>query len=142
MAVQNLSFEAQINEWCERTEDRLIEVFRESAQRVTNKMAELTPVDTGFLRSSIQAGLNAPANTASKPNPGGSHTYDGGEVSLVINNARLSDVIYCTFGANYAIFVEYGTSKMAPRAFVRQAAAQWPQIVNQVAQEAQARSVG
>lgn len=142
MAVQSLSFEHQVSEWVRETEQRLTAVFRESAQRVTNRMSELTPVDTGFLRASLQAGLNAPANTTSNQNPGGSFNYDGGQVALVIANAQLSDTIYATFGANYAQFVEYGTSKMAPRAFVRQAAAQWPQIVDEVAREAQSRSVG
>lgn len=142
MAVQGLSFEAQVDQWCRETEQRMLAVRNEAAQRVISVMQQNVPVDTGFLRASLQAGLNAPANTASQPNPGGSFSYDGSQVSLVIANASLNDVVYATYGANYAIFVEYGTSKMAPRAFVRQAAAQWPQIVDEVAREAQSRSVG
>lgn len=140
MAVQGLSFEAQVDAWCRETEQRLLAVRNEAAQRVVSTMQMNVPVDTGFLRASLQGALNQPANVTDRPNPGGNFTYDGGQISLVIASARLDDVIYATYGANYAQHVEYGTSKMAPRAFVRQAAAQWPQIVDEVAREAQSRA--
>lgn len=75
------------------------------------------PVDTGFLRGSWYAQLNA--------RPVGAGTIDKSgagaiaRVNLIAAQLKLGDVYYMVNGANYAVFVEFGTERTAPRAFVR-----------------------
>lgn len=143
MATNNLSFSAQVNEWVKQTEQRTDAVFRESTQRVVSKAQQSVPVDTGFLRASVRASLKAmpPIDTTATRVAGKTFGYDPGQITLTIAQAKAGvDVIYVGWTANYAAFVEYGTSRMAPRAYVQRAAMLWPSIVNQVAQEARARS--
>ena len=138
MAVTTKTFGAQINDWTSQTQERLTAVFRESAKRVIQKAQDATPVDTGLLRSSLQVGINVPVPPASRPQGA---ARPGPNISAVIAGARLGDTITAGYTANYALFVEYGTSRMAPRRYVGQAVAQWQQIVNQVSLEAKNRAL-
>ena len=101
------------------------------------------PVDTNFLRASVQAGIGQVNFTArEKPAGVGRFSYDAGQVSLVIANSDIGDTITVMWTANYARHVEYGARGRPGRRFVGLAAQQWPQIVEQVAREAQARAGG
>jgi hypothetical protein len=148
------SFTAQIDAWVATTKDRTEAVFKESAQRVVETMQKPVaaggnmPVETGFLRASLRTTLNSPAS-GSIANPGNPVQYDDGSVALAINGAELGDTIYAVYTAKYARRSEYGfvgedslgrTYNQVGRGFVRLAAQQWPQIVDQVANEAQSRS--
>lgn len=78
----------------------------------TQRMArERTPVDTGYLRSSIAVSVQ----------PGQSAGSVVGEV---------------TAGANYAAYVEHGTSRQRPQPFMRPAFEQsrdvWVQMLEQI----------
>jgi hypothetical protein len=74
------------------------------------------PVDSGYLRSSLQVTTGAPI-PAAQPNPGGSYTYEGQQVVTVLVGAPLDAVIYATYGAAYAPYVEYGArGRRLPRA--------------------------
>lgn len=84
----------------------------EFIQDVNEQVVEATPVKTGFLRNSWYAGLNSEPSA-----PGG--TGGVASLDLVAGDLKLGDVYYAVNGANYAVFVEYGTTKMRPRAFVR-----------------------
>lgn len=138
------SFSAQIDDWVRKTERRTEAVFKESAQRVfASALVPVgaggnMPVDTGFLRASFQATINAPV-TGVKHRTGGTTYPVTDQYALVIAGAKVGDVIYGTFTANYARHVEYGTRGRAGRGFVRLAAQRWPTIVNQVVAEAKAR---
>lgn len=136
MAVSNLSFAAQIDGLVMKTERNMTAVFRESAKRVIQQAQENVPVDTGFLRSSLQVALNSPVPPAVRPQaaPG-----PGPNISAVIAGASLGDTITAGYTANYALFVEYGTSRMAPRRFVGRAVANWQGIVSRVVAEVNAR---
>jgi HK97 gp10 family phage protein len=137
MAVSSLSFAAQIEVLTRKIERNVTAVFRESAKRVIERAQENVPVDTGFLRSSLRVVLNAPVPPASRPqgSPGPAPV-----ISAVIAGASLGDVVSAGYTANYALFVEYGTSRMAPRRFVGRAVANWQGIVNQVVREVNSRS--
>lgn len=119
----------------------MLEVFRASAQRLLEKVQTPKdkggnmPVITGFLRSSMVVTLNTPHVGFTERVKGKSYTYDPNQYGLVLNGAQIGDTIYAAFTANYAIFQEYGTTKMAGNFFVRHAAQQWSQIVNGVIQE-------
>lgn len=143
MATTGLSFSAQIDAWVRQTEARMKAVRDQSAEDVIELMRRYTPVQYGFLAGTIQATVNRPSTlNRAAPEDGAAiaPNASAGEVSLVIANARLSDTIYGCFTMNYAAFVEYGTSKMAPRAMVQRAAMQWPQIVNRNVSAAKARA--
>lgn len=76
------------------------------------------PVDTGFLRGSWYAQLNSrPAGTRGVTDKSGAGAI--ARVNLIAAQLKLGDVYYMVNGANYAVFVEFGTERTAPRAFVR-----------------------
>lgn len=92
------------------------------------------PVDSGFLRASLQVALNAdPVLTLTpRPDGDGKHAYNAAPVNLIINGAELGDSIHAAYGASYAAAVEYGAGSRPPRRFVALAAMQWQQIVHRV----------
>lgn len=144
MAVTGLNFAAQVDAWTRETEGRLLAVRNQSADDVGELLRSYTPVDFGFLAGTIQASTDQPtpidpsktnAEKASIP-----ANASAGDVALVIAGASLRNTIYICFTMAYAPFVEYGTSRMAPRAMVRRAAAQWERIVTQTVERAKARA--
>lgn len=144
MAVKNLSFSSQIDDWVKQTEARMLAVRNQAAEDVSDKLREYTPIQYGFLAGTIQGSLNAPTPIdPSKTNADHAHIAadaSAGQISLVIAGASLDDVIYTCFTMSYAIFVNFGTSKMTPRAMVQRAAAEWPQIVSSAVTRAKARA--
>lgn len=144
MAVSNLSFSSQIDDWVRETEARMKAVRDIAAEEVIDRMRTYTPVDYGFLAGTIQASTDAPEPIdPNKTNAAHAHIAadaSAGQISLVIANAPLSSTIYGTFTMSYALYVNYGTSKMAPRAMVQRAATEWPQIVSSAVSRAKARA--
>lgn len=141
------SFAATVGEWVAQTKERMEAIRRESAQRVVEimqtpvAMGGNMPVDTGFLRASLQGQVGM-GNFSAKLKPEGvaKFTYDGGEVSLVIASASPADPITFAYTANYAQHVEYGARGRPGRRFVALAAQQWQRVVTEVATEAQKRA--
>lgn len=129
------SFTAQIDGWVARTKQRTTAVFRTAAQDVRSEMQKPVgaggnmPIETGFLRSSLQVGINTEPAPASRDNPGGVHAYNETAADLTIAGADIGDVITMSYSAKYAPHVEYGARGRAPRRFVGLAAAQWQRIV-------------
>jgi hypothetical protein len=141
------TFTAQIDAWVLATKERQEAVFKESAQRVIAEMQKPVgsggnmPVDTGFLRASMQATINAPAsNIQSKPSGEARYSANDGETISVISNAKITDTIYAIYTANYAGYVNYGAQGRPARQFVGLAAQKWGQIVEQVTNEAKSRA--
>jgi len=122
----------------------MLAVRNQAAEDVIDRMRSYTPIQYGFLAGTIQASTDAPVPIdPSKTNAANAHIAadaSAGQISLVIANAPLSSTIYGTFTMSYALYVNYGTSKMAPRAMVQRAAAEWPQIVNSAVTRAKARA--
>lgn len=146
MSVQGVSFSSQVNDWVRQTEQRVEAVFRESAQRVISDMQTPVaeggnmPVDTGFLRASLQVGTGGPAPmTRGRPAEGGSYAYAPTAAALAIAGAQIGQTIYASYTANYAGFVHYGRAGKPGRQWVTMAAQRWPQIVAAVAGELQSR---
>ncbi len=139
------SFSAQVSDWVKETEDRLERVTKESMQRVVSEMQKPVaaggnmPVDTGFLRASIRASLSQmpDIDPASRPADGKKYPYEDA-VSLTIQGMALGQTFYAGYVASYAAHQEYGSNGRAGKAFVRLAAQNWQQIVNQVSAEAKA----
>ena len=163
MAVKNLTFSAQVDEWVKATEQRMEAVFKQSTQRVfeevrkTEAKGGTIPVITGHLRNSFQASTNGPIpiDPASKPVKGASYDKTGdalpGPVTLVITGAKLGQTIWGCFTAAYAARMEYGftgedalgrTYNQAGRGFVRLAAQKWQRIVEDVVAELKKQAGG
>lgn len=148
MAVSNLNFAAQVDAWVRETDARMAGVFRQSAQEVISEMQTPIgeggnmPIDTGFLRSSLQVGVNTAPVPANRPKPGGPQVYNPSVASVAIAGANIGDTIVASYSASYAPYVEYGTEGRAPRRFVGLAIAQWQAIVERVASRLKARVTG
>lgn len=142
MAQEN--FSAAVSAWVSKSKGRMDAVFKESAQAVISEMQEVgpsvanpdsmgtghMPVDTGYLRASLQAELNtSPAAASFRPPPEGAVDYNPEPVSLTIMSAKVGDTIYATYGANYAPRME------ARYGFVRLAAQNWQTIVSDQARK-------
>lgn len=142
MAVSNLNFAAQVDEWVRATEQRMTAVFRESTQRVVSIAANGVPVDTGFARASVRASTESMPSiiSGSKGQEGQTYGVDLGNVTLTIAGAQIGQTIYVGWTASYILPLEYGHSQQAPAGFVRLAAAQWQVTVDQVTAEAKSRA--
>lgn len=123
-------------------------VFKESAQRLVAVMQTpgpsvanpdggrggALPIDTGFLRASLQAVIGGSAPAArERPAEDRTYTYDAGEVNLIIATADIEDTITVAYTANYAKFANYRYQ------FVGLAVQRWPGIVGEVEREVKAR---
>jgi hypothetical protein len=130
------SFSATVNAWTRKSRKRMLVVFQQSTQDVIKVMQTPVakggnmPVDTGFLRSSLQTAVNtAPAGQTNKPIGDGKYTISETQYTLTINGSKLGDTIYAVYLAKYAAAQEYGTKFMSGHGFVRLAAMQWQSIV-------------
>lgn len=142
-------FAAQVEDWVRDSEALLEGVFRESAQRVFEAMTTPRghggnlPVDTGYLRATIQASNVAPppinpgskGRRRTKEETGVIYSLDSGPINLVINNTKLGGTVFVCATANYAAHANYGVNGRPAALFVEQAAQRWPQIVGQVQAE-------
>lgn len=129
------SFSASIDAWVAETKERQTAVFRESAQRVVEAMQRTVPVDTGFLRASLEVRVNEPLPPATRVKAA---TVPEPSYGLSIIGAEIGDYITVGYAAEYGPYLEFGTATRPPIAWIRGAAAQWPQIVSQVAAQAKA----
>jgi hypothetical protein len=118
------TFTAQIKAFTDKTNEKLEAVIKQSAQEVFSiaqtpkAQGGRMPVDTGFLRNSLVSELNGA--TVGK----GSDAY-----TLAIAGADVGDVIFAGWTANYARFMEYGTSRTPGNFYMLSAAQQWQAIV-------------
>jgi hypothetical protein len=143
MAGATLNFSAQVADWVKANQTAMTSIFRKSCERVNEEMEKTRaeggnmPVDTGFLRASIQASKEAMPKIRedAKPVAGTKYTYDSGPINLVINTLELGETLYTGFTAAYSAHVNYGTSKTPARLFVELAAQQWPEIVKRTEAE-------
>lgn len=142
------SFSAQVSKWVLESEQRLDAVFKQSAQDVADEMTRPVgaggrmPVDTGFLRASLQASTTEMPliDRDARPSAGQTYQDSASQITLVIANAKLGDPIFLGFSASYSQAVEFGARGRPPAGFVRGAADQWQSIVNRNAAEARRRA--
>lgn len=135
--MENQSFSATIDDWVRKTKARQEAVAKTATQELFFEVIKPTAqggrmrVDTGFLRASFVASLDAPVNLVTEnPDPkNGEFTTDLGAISLVINGAELGQIIFGTFTANYARPRELGSRGQPPDAFVLANAQNWQQFV-------------
>jgi hypothetical protein len=136
------TFTAQMQDFADLTKQKMELVFKQSAQDV-GEIAQAPkagggnmPVDTGFLRNSMVAGLN------------GSTSLSGADAYvLAIAGAELGDSVFMGWTAAYALRMEYGfvgtdaagrTYNQPGNFFAANAAQQWQAIVAKNAAKARA----
>jgi hypothetical protein len=142
-------FSATVDKWATATKARMLAVFKKSVEAVINRMQQPVggggnmPIDTGFLRKSLLATLNTPTTKVTfRGDDVRVDTWNSAQVTLVIFSAKIGDVIYAIYTANYAAYQEYGSQGRAGRGFVRLATQRWQSIVNLVvAQEKSKRGI-
>ena len=117
------SFRVDIAKFVEKAGDRADLVVRELALDLFTKVKFKTPVDTGRLRAAWGVGVNVL--------PKG-----GNEAGMALQTAKAGDTIYIANNVEYAVYVEFGTSKMAPRAMVRTTVDEFQAAVSRAAAEA------
>jgi hypothetical protein len=129
-----MAFSQQIQDWVNQTKSQVRRVVGGSASdlaelmtipqlsiKVTGYYVEgKVPVDTRALLESFE--IYVSGNFQKR----GSRGLDN-----LINELVIGDNVQFVFTAPYASYVEYGTSLMAGRFFVRNAYMQWPVIVAQ-----------
>lgn len=97
------------------------------------------PVYTEFLRASLMASTShMPAMIPGHrpPSLSASYDYDPQKIQVVIDGAKLGDTLYFGYGADYAAYQNYGTSKFTGRRFRDLAAQKWPTFVAKNASKA------
>jgi hypothetical protein len=123
------AFEAQVRKWAKSFPDKLDALLRQSAFQLSENVVNATPVDTGYLRSAWQPSIGEPKTSA------GTGADPVTEIGLVTAQFKAGEKFYLTNGTYYGPFVEYGTSRMAPRYFVSDQVKRWPYVAAQVAKE-------
>ena len=130
-------FRAQVAEHIKAVKGRLEAVHGESTQRLLEQANRPTAkggrmrVDTAFLRNSLFVSLSG---MPSGPSRGDDGNLEPLEFSLEMSGLALGDTIYAGWTANYARWREYEDG------FMRGAAENWQQIVDEVARELEART--
>ncbi|MFA5567955.1 MAG: hypothetical protein WC972_04830 [Trueperaceae bacterium] len=139
------AFAARVGAFASKTKERMTAVRNAAVERTIEEMQTPVakggrlPVDTGFLRASLQVTTGAPI-PAVQPNPGaGAFSYSGQQVVTVLSGAPLDAVIYAAYGAAYSVHVNYGARGAAPRRFVDLAAQNWPRNVEDAVKELEFR---
>lgn len=126
------AFARDIARWAQDTRLRVDAVVQGIAAEVATRLAQRTPVLTGRLVGNWTASLNV-EDFAFDP-----ERFDPGREDALARNlrtislAQAGDRIFITNHTPYLAFVEFGTSRMRPRAFVRGVMAEVPQITGEV----------
>lgn len=123
-----MTFSSDITKFIRKTQGNGDRFIRDFSFNLIERIIDRTPVKTGFLRNSWSASLDQPSRKTGAPGTGGA---DLSGIGLVLSQATLKNRIYLTNNANYAKYVEFGTSRMAPRAMVRSTLAEADQIAEE-----------
>jgi hypothetical protein len=92
-------FSFDVSRWCDAMRDRANQTFRVIATDAVNRVKELTPVDTGFLRSNWTAVRNGDQQPVAGRVP---------PPEQAIQDLRVGDVLIILNPTVYARRIEYG----------------------------------
>lgn len=123
------SFAAQLREFADMVQQDADEVFQIVATEVGQSVINLTPVDTGRALSNWNAGINSPDDVYRETeDPVDSST--SGRLAGEFKTLKFGDTAFITNATPHIPFLEYGSSKQAPRGMVRITLARFNNIVN------------
>lgn len=118
MAGSPEQFQVDIAKFVKLAGDRAQTFAREFAKSFNTMLVQNCPVVTGTLKGSWYADLNSVPQPISGPrDPGGDATI--ARLDVIASLMKIGDTYKLSNGAHYAVFVEFGTSHMTPRAFTR-----------------------
>lgn len=129
-------FQAQVSKWVLATKARTEAIFKESAQDVFAAAQKPVgaggnmPVDTGFLRASLQVGLEGETADTVFTQEEAKDKNKSLPLILAIAGASLGDTIQGGWSAEYAEAVEFGHGGVKGRLFAASAVQQWQSIVS------------
>ena len=125
----NRGFSSAVNKWTKETVERSEEAFKMGCLDYFIAMRDATPILTGFLRSSMTAGINKEV-VAGAPNKYGSVSNDT-SILGVIANLKLGDKFTMVYRATYAMRQNYGfTGFDSLGRYYNQAGKHWFEAVN------------
>lgn len=129
-------FKMHLTEYANQFGVEMDALARQTAQQLSENVIVDTPVDTGFLRSSWQPAINGVETGKGTPMAGEAAT---GKVMATVGIAAASmkagDTYYFTNNAEYALYVEFGTSRMAGRFMVTDNMKKAQQVVAKIVKE-------
>lgn len=133
-------FSNAVNKWTKETEQRATEAFQMGSLDFFLALRDATPKDTGFLRSSMAAGINGSV-AAGPPNAYGSVSNDVAALD-VFSRLKLGDKCTIVYRAPYAMRLNYGFTgydslgryyNQAPRLWVEAIGAKYVSIMRAAA---------
>lgn len=133
-----MSFADQVGGFHKDVMKLILAVFQTSVQFMAEDIVKTSPVDTGFLRNSFQITPNALPSIGS-----GGIGLEG--ISGAVAGIKLTDTVYLSFTAEYAMRLEYGFEgadslgrlyNQSGRFWVRGAAQNWNSYVEQAFRKA------
>jgi hypothetical protein len=95
-----------VNKWTQQTKERSEEAFKIGVLDFGIELNENAPIDTGFLRSSLTAGINGAIPQG--PNAQYGSNYNDQRLLSTIQKLKLGDRITLVYQAPYAMRLEYG----------------------------------
>jgi hypothetical protein len=95
-----------VNKWTKETKERSEEALKIGVLDFAIELNETAPIDTGFLRSSLTAGINGVVPAG--PNAEYGSVYNDTRLLGVIDQLKLGDKITLVYQAPYARRLEYG----------------------------------
>ena len=126
-----IQFNTDIQKWIKKANGNTERFLQEFCSDIGEAIVMQTPWITGFLRGSW-TGMRNKIDLNYKGRPDKDGVFAITTISLAAAQMKSGDVFYITNNANYALHVEFGTYKMAPRAMVRGVFAQADNIAEQV----------
>lgn len=126
-------FNIQLANWQNRFKGDLDALARQTCQQISLNVVRDTPVDTGFLRSSWQPSIGQPRSGKGKENDDGARVVSA--VALTSAQMRAGQKFWMVNNANYANYVEFGTSRMRARLFVTRNVKRAKSVVSRIARE-------
>lgn len=99
-------FLQSVSRWTKETTERSEEAFKIGVLDFAIHLRDTTPIDTGYLRSSLTAGING--SIPAGPNAAYGSVYNDVRLLDVIGRLKLGDKITLVYNAPYARRLEYG----------------------------------
>jgi len=99
-------FSKAVNQWTKQTIQRSEEAFQMGVLDFFIYLRDTTPIDTGYLRSSLTLGING--NIPAGPNAEYGSVYNDMRALNVIGQLKLGDRVALVYNAPYARRLEYG----------------------------------
>lgn len=117
-----------------KVEERSLMITREALKNMTIDIVSNTPVLTGRLRGGWRAGIGKSIGRTERgldPLGAGAHA----EIRQTLQNLKVGDLFQFVNRVYYAKFVEFGTSQISPRNFLRGPLSMWRHYIEDAARK-------